>query len=156
MYNIHCIFTRIITLNRLYTFYNSCDDQRTFFAILIHLNSLRRKFLQTKFCFTMHASYWTNLSIYLLSMLSLKVLKLQFDINDHTNPHTRGCHRYRSIFLGPRGPHGIPLSVSLLFSPQEKFGLHIYRHICLMNHLKTHQTNLMVSWDPIDAPLATE
>ena len=22
-----------------------------------------------------------------------------------------------------------------------------------MNHLKTHQTNLMVPWDPIDAPL---
>ena len=28
-----------------------------------------------------------------------------------------------------------------------------YIHICLMNHLKTHQTNLMVPWDPIDAPL---
>ena len=28
-------------------------------------------------------------------------------------------------FLGPRGPHGIPLSVSPLVSPQEKFGSHI-------------------------------
>ena len=52
-------------------------------------------------------------------------------------------------FLGPRGPHGIPLSVS----PQEKFGSHIYRHICLKNHLKTHQTNLMAPWDPLNVPL---
>ena len=47
----------------------------------------------------MHASYWTGLSIYLLSMLALKVLKLQFDMKDHTKPHTRRCHRYCSIFL---------------------------------------------------------
>ena len=56
-------------------------------------------------------------------------------------------------FLGPRGPHGIPLSVRPSVCPQEKFGSHIYRHRCLMNHLKTHQTNLMAPWDPLDVPL---
>ena len=54
-----------------------------------------------------------------------------------------------NMFLGPRGPHGVPLSVC----PQEKFGSIIYRHICLMNHLKTHQTNLMAPRDPLDVPL---
>ena len=60
-------------------------------------------------------------------------------------------------FLGPRGPHGIPSlvspSVRPLVRPQEKFGSHIYRLICLMNHLKTHQTSLMAPWDPLNAPL---
>ena len=68
----------------------------------------------------------------------------------------RWCHDLFS-FLGPRGPHGIPLSVRPLVRPsvrpQEKFGSHIYRHICLKNHLKTHQTNLMAPWDPLDVPL---
>ena len=31
--------------------------------------------------------------------------------------------------------------------------VHIYRHTCLMNHQKSHQTNLMAQRDPIDAPL---
>ena len=48
-------------------------------------------------------------------------------------------------------------SVSPSVHPQEKFGSHIYmyiyRHICLMNNLKTHQTNLMAQWDPLDIPL---
>ena len=57
------------------------------------------------------------------------------------------------IFLGPRGPHGIPPLVRPLVSPQEKFGSHIYRLICLMNHLTTHQTSLMAPWDPLNAPL---
>ena len=48
------------------------------------------------------------------------------------------------FFLGPRGPHGIPL----LVRPQEKFGSLIYRHICLLHHLNTHQTNLMAPWIP--------
>ena len=30
---------------------------------------------------------------------------------------------------------------------------YIYRHICLMNHEKTHQTNPMAPWDPLDALL---
>ena len=47
----------------------------------------------------------------------------------------------RFIFLGPRGPHGIPPLVSPLVSPQEKFGSHIYTHTCLLNHQKSHQTN---------------
>ena len=56
-------------------------------------------------------------------------------------------------FLGPRGPHGIPSLVSPSVRPQEKFGSHIYRLICPMNHLKTHQTSLMAPWDPLNAPL---
>ena len=35
--------------------------------------------------------------------------------------------------------------------PQEKCGSLIYRHICLMNHEDTHQTNPMAPWDPLDA-----
>ena len=31
--------------------------------------------------------------------------------------------------------------------------VHIYRHTCLMNHQKSHQTNPMAQRDPIDAPL---
>ena len=56
-----------------------------------------------------------------------------------------------SRFLGPRGPLVLP-SVGPVRT-QEKFGSLIYRHICLVNHLKTHQTNLMAPWDPLDAPL---
>ena len=37
--------------------------------------------------------------------------------------------------------------------PQEKSGSLIYRHICLMNHEKTHQTNPLAPWDPLDALL---
>ena len=37
--------------------------------------------------------------------------------------------------------------------PQEKSGSLIYRHICLMNHVKTHQTNPMAPWHPLDALL---
>ena len=46
-------------------------------------------------------------------------------------------------------------------SVQEKSGSLIYRHMCIMNHEKTHQTNPMAPWDPLDAlltpwnPLAT-
>ena len=31
--------------------------------------------------------------------------------------------------------------------------VHIYRHTCLMDHQKSHQTNPMAQRDPIDAPL---
>ena len=34
--------------------------------------------------------------------------------------------------------------------PQEKSGSLIYRHICLMNHQETPQTNPMAQWDPLD------
>ena len=34
-----------------------------------------------------------------------------------------------------------------------KSGSLIYRHICLMNHEKTHQTNPMAPWDPLDVLL---
>ena len=44
--------------------------------------------------------------------------------------------------------------VSPLVSPQEKSGLLIYRHTCLMNHQKSHQTNPMAKWDPILSLLA--
>ena len=36
---------------------------------------------------------------------------------------------------------------------QEKSGSHIYRHICLMNHKKTPQTNPMGPGDPLDGLL---
>ena len=58
-----------------------------------------------------------------------------------------------TLFLGPRGPHGLPSLVSPSVRPQEKIGSHIYRLICLMNHLKTHKTSLMAPWDPLNAPL---
>ena len=85
------------------------------------------------------------------------------------------------LYFSPPIPH--PFSLSFLFRsartscttfgwsrpvrpsrpsrPQEKSGSLIYRHICLMNHEKTHQTNPMAQWDPLDAlvtpwdPLAT-
>ena len=54
---------------------------------------------------------------------------------------TRACS---PLFRSARASsHGRPLSVRPLVRPQEKFGSHIYMHIYLMNHLKTHQTNLM-------------
>ena len=62
---------------------------------------------------------------------------------------------YPPPFLGPRGPLVLPSvgpSVPSVPSvPQEKSGSLIYRHICLMNHEKTHQTNPMAPWDPLDA-----
>ena len=49
--------------------------------------------------------------------------------------------------------------------PQEKSGSLIYRHICLMNHEKTHQTKplgqggpldaLLTPWDPLTTPQST-
>ena len=51
----------------------------------------------------------------------------------------KGRRNFSCNFLGLRGPHGIPLSVSPSVRPsvrpQEKFGSHIYRLIYLMNHL---------------------
>ena len=59
-------------------------------------------------------------------------------------------------FLGPRGP----LVEPSIFPPvpsrpvRNNFSrVHIYRHTCLMNHQKSHQTNPMAQRDPIDAPL---
>ena len=62
-------------------------------------------------------------------------------------------HHYLYIyhFFGPRGPHGIPLFVrlSVLQSIRKKNLDHLYTG--LMNHLKTHQTNLLALWDPLDS-----
>ena len=68
-------------------------------------------------------------------------------------------------FLGPRGPLVLPtVGPSRPVRPvpcARKIWITIYRHICLMNHEKTHQTNPMAPWDPLDAlltpwdPLAT-
>ena len=63
------------------------------------------------------------------------------------------------LFLGPRGPLVLP-SVGPSVRPSvrpsaRKIWITIYRHICLMNHEKTHQTNPMAPWDPLDALLNT-
>ena len=61
----------------------------------------------------------------------------------------------RVDFLGPRGPLVLPsVGSSVLSCPQEKSGSLIYRHICLMNHEKTYQTNPMAPWDPLIALVA--
>ena len=56
-------------------------------------------------------------------------------------------------YLGPQGPLVLPL----LDPPvrlQEKSGSLTYRHTCLMNHQRTHQTiNQIVSWVLPDTPL---
>ena len=63
---------------------------------------------------------------------------------------TLTCICLYRIFLGPRGPLVLPSVGSFVPSvPQEKFGSLIYRHICLMNHEDTHQTNPMAPWDPL-------
>ena len=73
---------------------------------------------------------------------------------------------FASPFLGPRGPLVLPSVGSFVPSrPQEKSGSLIYRHICLMNHEKTHQTNpmgpgglldaLLTPWDPLATPQTT-
>ena len=53
-------------------------------------------------------------------------------------------------FLGPRGPLVLPLvnpyGAMKIWTP-------IYRHICLMNHQETPQTNPMAQWDPLDVSL---
>ena len=58
--------------------------------------------------------------------------------------------------LGPQGPLVIP-PLDAPVHLQEKSGSLIYRHICLMNHQKTHQTNQsrgisqtshLTPWDP--------
>ena len=56
---------------------------------------------------------------------------------------TRACSPF--FRYARASSHGRPLSVRPLVRPEEKFGSHIYRHIRLMNHLKTHQTNLMAN-----------
>ena len=40
------------------------------------------------------------------------------------------------------------------FRPKEKSGSLIYMHTCLLNHQKSHQTNLMVSGSPLSCPLS--
>ena len=57
-------------------------------------------------------------------------------------------------FLGPRGPLVEPSNFPSRPSVRKKFSrVHIYRHTCLMNHQKSHQTNPMAQREPIDAPL---
>ena len=59
------------------------------------------------------------------------------------------------VFLGPLGPLVEPsISRPPVLSVRDNFSrVHIYRHRCLMNHQKSHQTNPMAQRDPIDAPL---
>ena len=61
-----------------------------------------------------------------------------------------------SFFLGPRGPLVEPSifpSTRPVPSRNNFSGSLIYRHTCLMNHQKSHQTNPMAQWDHIDGPL---
>ena len=59
-----------------------------------------------------------------------------------------------SFFLGPRGPLVEPSNPCPPVPSRNNFSwVHIYRHTCLMNHQKSHQTNPMAQRDPIDAPL---
>ena len=62
------------------------------------------------------------------------------------------CHTKLKSFLGPRGPLVLPL-VECPPARAKNLDHNIYRHTCLMNHQKSHQTNPMAQRDPIDAPL---
>ena len=53
-------------------------------------------------------------------------------------------------FLGPRGPLVLPLVNPPVGPAALKILTPIYRHICLINHQETPQTNLMAQWDPLD------
>ena len=55
-------------------------------------------------------------------------------------------------FLGPRGPLVLPLVNPPVGPAALKILTPIYRHICLINHQETPQTNLMAQWDPLDVP----
>ena len=55
-------------------------------------------------------------------------------------------------FLGQRGPLVLPLVDPSVLPVREKSGSLIYR-LAFMNHQKTHQTNPIAQWYPIDAPL---
>ena len=59
----------------------------------------------------------------------------------------------RKVFLGPRGPLVLPLVDPPAPARAMKIWTPIYRHICLMNHQETPQTNPMAQWDPLDVSL---
>ena len=52
--------------------------------------------------------------------------------------------------LGPRGPLVLPLVDPYVRTYALKILTPIYRHICLMNHQETPQTNPLAIWDPLD------
>ena len=56
-------------------------------------------------------------------------------------------------FLGPRGPLVLPLVDPPAPARAMKIWTPIYRHICLMNHQETPQTNPLAIWDPLDVSL---
>ena len=60
----------------------------------------------------------------------------------------------KHLFLGPRGPLVLPLVGSSVRPSALKSGSLIYRHTCLMNHQKSHQTNPTVSGSPLSCPLS--
>ena len=56
-------------------------------------------------------------------------------------------------FLGPRGPLVLPLVNPPVGPAALKILTPIYRHICLMNHQETPQTNPLAIRDPLDVSL---
>ena len=56
-------------------------------------------------------------------------------------------------FLGPRGPLVLPLVDPYVRTYALKILTPIYRHICLMNHQETPQTNPLAILDPLDVSL---
>ena len=91
-------------------------------------------------------------TLYLLLLVAKKNRK---NVDTQNNKGKVKIKYYIVVFRSARASWNTSVSpsVSPLVSPQEKFGSHIYRLICPMNHLKTHQTSLMAPWDPLNAPL---
>ena len=79
-----------------------------------------------------------------------------FDTDSLQSKHLKGRlgPSVSDAFLGPGGPLVEPSNFPSRPSVRANFSrVHIYRHTCLMNHQKSHQTNPMAQRDPIDAPL---
>ena len=89
------------------------------------------------------AEYLSNM-FYLSKNVILEVpAKCQEQISIH----------YILSFLGPRGPLVLPLVDPPAHPYAMKIWTPIYRHICLMNHQETPQTNPLAIWDPLDVSL---
>ena len=67
--------------------------------------------------------------------------------------YIRRAYASNFSFLGPRGPLVLPLVDPRTRARAMKIWTPIYRHICLMNHQETPQTNPLAIWDPLDVSL---
>ena len=101
---------------------------------------------------------WAIILIFLETCFSFLLILIPIaDCNQ--SQQTRPSKQCKSLiwimilgFLGPRGPLVLPSVGPVPSVPSaRKIWITIYRHICLMNHEKTHQTNPMAPWDPLDA-----